>query len=449
MIKKSLVSIYIVNFNYASYLIECIESVLMQTYEQIEVIIIYNGSSDDSHKILKMYENNSNIKILNQKNNSLTQAINLALEVSSGEFILRLDADDYLLPEAIQYLVQALINKPSAVLAYCNYKEINIRGEKIRNVLLNEVSQIYNILDTPTHGACTLFRKRKLIDINGYSENYVCQDGYYAWLHFRSDTEIVFVGKILFCYRRHDKNLTSDTTKILETRSKITRDFCLTQGENPIVVVFIPVKISNGKQTDPLSEINGKKLIDWTLITASQFNFEKIIVVSTNDLNLIKYIKTNWKGVLIHDRLERRVVEDQTYIEPLIDVTEFLVCNINFQYFFILEIDYPFRNYKIIENAIYTACVFDYDSVIGVIDDQDYLYKKSKKGLIRVINDTKVRIERESIFRRQGGFSVLNRDFFISTHKILSKNCGFIIVSQDETFEISQINRIFEKDIKC
>ena len=74
MIKKSLVSIYIVNFNYASYLIECIESVLMQTYEQIEVIIIDNGSSDDSHKILKMYENNSNIKILNQKNSGVKKS---------------------------------------------------------------------------------------------------------------------------------------------------------------------------------------------------------------------------------------------------------------------------------------------------------------------------------------------------------------------------------------
>ena len=449
MIKKNLVTIYIVNFNYANYLIECLESALVQTYEQIEIIIIDNGSSDDSHKILKMYEKKSNIKILKKKNYSLTQAINLAIKVSSGEFILRLDADDYLLPNAIKYLVQALSNKPSAALAYCNYKEINISGEKIRSVKLNEVNRIYNILDTPMHGACTLFRKNKLIGINGYNENYVCQDGYYAWLHFNSDNEIVFVDKILFCYRRHDKNLTKDITKILETRSKITRDYCLALGKNPIAVVFIPVKISNNRHTDPLSEINGKKLIDWTLITASQFDFEKIIVVSTNDLALIKYLKTNWKGVLVHDRLERGIIEDQAYIAPLIDTNEFLVCNIDFQYFFILEIDHPFRNYKIIENAIYTACVFNYDSVIGGIDDQDYLYKRSATGLIRVIEDEKVRIERESIFRRQGGFLVLSRDFFIRQNKILSKNCGFIKVSQDETFEISYINRIFEKHIKC
>ena len=98
MINKK-VTVYIVNHNYENYLLQCYYSVLYQSYKNIELIIIDNNSSVESIKLLKSISKVDNINIIYREQSDLISACNLAIKMATGEFIVRLDADDYLLKD--------------------------------------------------------------------------------------------------------------------------------------------------------------------------------------------------------------------------------------------------------------------------------------------------------------------------------------------------------------
>ena len=99
-----LITVYITNFNYGEYIEKSIESVLNQTIKNFELIIIDDGSTDRSLEILKKYENNKDIKFIKQKNKGLNVTNNIALRISKGKYIIRLDADDWLEKKALELL---------------------------------------------------------------------------------------------------------------------------------------------------------------------------------------------------------------------------------------------------------------------------------------------------------------------------------------------------------
>lgn len=100
MKKKPLVSIIINNFNYAGFLTECIDSALNQSYENIEIIVVDDGSHDGSREVILSYDNQ--IIPVFKDNAGQGSAYNAGFHRSKGEFICNLDADDTLFPEAVQ-----------------------------------------------------------------------------------------------------------------------------------------------------------------------------------------------------------------------------------------------------------------------------------------------------------------------------------------------------------
>src|SRR5690554_879710 len=100
-----LVSVIIPCYNHGEYLSEAIESVLNQTYTPIEVIVIDDGSSDDTEKVAKRYPS---VRYFFQENKGLSSARNLGITNSTGELLVFLDADDLLLHYAIDYNVKFL-----------------------------------------------------------------------------------------------------------------------------------------------------------------------------------------------------------------------------------------------------------------------------------------------------------------------------------------------------
>ncbi|HEY0656892.1 MAG TPA: glycosyltransferase family A protein, partial [Pyrinomonadaceae bacterium] len=93
------VSVIIPNYNYAKYIAETIDSVLAQTYPNLEVIVVDDGSKDDSLKILRSY--GDKITVIEQKNQGVARARNIGTAYSNGEYIAFLDADDVWLPEKL------------------------------------------------------------------------------------------------------------------------------------------------------------------------------------------------------------------------------------------------------------------------------------------------------------------------------------------------------------
>jgi glycosyltransferase involved in cell wall biosynthesis len=96
---KPLVSVIIPNYNYGKYLVQCIDSILNQDYENLEVIVVDDGSTDNSLAILQIYD--KYIKVISTQNNGAPTARNFGVLESKGLFIAYLDADDYWLPNKV------------------------------------------------------------------------------------------------------------------------------------------------------------------------------------------------------------------------------------------------------------------------------------------------------------------------------------------------------------
>ena len=102
MISRPKITVYITNYNYGQFLRQAIESVLIQTEQDFEIILIDDGSTDDSVSLIQSYIDHPKIKIVLQQNKGLTISNNLALKLSRGKYIMRLDADDYLAENALE-----------------------------------------------------------------------------------------------------------------------------------------------------------------------------------------------------------------------------------------------------------------------------------------------------------------------------------------------------------
>ncbi len=111
-----LVSIIIPLYNAESYISESIESVLSQTYQNIELLVINDGSTDNSFRIAKEYESDKVI-IIDQQNKGASAARNLGLQLSKGEFVKFFDADDLMNPEMIESQVKIAIKNPDSIIS--------------------------------------------------------------------------------------------------------------------------------------------------------------------------------------------------------------------------------------------------------------------------------------------------------------------------------------------
>lgn len=106
---EPLVSVIIPVYNVEKYLKECIDSVINQEYKNIEIIIINDGSTDNSIYILNDYQlKYRNIRIVTQENSGLSATRNKGIELATGKYIYFLDSDDYILPNTIKNLIEKM-----------------------------------------------------------------------------------------------------------------------------------------------------------------------------------------------------------------------------------------------------------------------------------------------------------------------------------------------------
>jgi len=127
---KPLVSIIIPNYNKAPYIREAIESALNQTYKNIEVIVVDDGSTDESKEIIKSFGKRIKAYFLPHKNANVAR--NFGFKKSKGEYIQFLDSDDIILPEKIEKQVEVL-EKTGADMALCYWEYITDSGE-LKNI---------------------------------------------------------------------------------------------------------------------------------------------------------------------------------------------------------------------------------------------------------------------------------------------------------------------------
>ena len=118
------VSIIIPVYNVGKYVGKCLDSVISQTYKDLEILINNDGSTDDSYEICKAYASrDKRIQLFSQENSGAAACRNKMIENASGDYILFLDSDDWILPEHVERLVD-LLEKNNADASSCGFKEV-------------------------------------------------------------------------------------------------------------------------------------------------------------------------------------------------------------------------------------------------------------------------------------------------------------------------------------
>jgi len=228
--QKKKISVIIPNFNYARYLDQAIQSVLDQTYDNLELIVVNNGSTDNSLEILAKYEHK--INLVDQSNLGQSGARNSGLSVSSGEYIAFLDADDFWEPTKLE--MQSKLMNDANQLVYCGILPFKDPGnEKLPSVLpkyKGDCSKYF--IDLPgasivLSGESTALFSRDLVTKVGLFDAELNSTA--GWDFFRRSSRLTnfdFVSEPLVNYRLHSSNMSNSNNKvILDMRRSYSKFF--------------------------------------------------------------------------------------------------------------------------------------------------------------------------------------------------------------------------------
>ena len=447
-----LVTIYITNFNYGPYIEDAVNSVLDQTYKNIELIIIDDGSTDNSKSIIEMYAPKKGITVIFQNNQGLAKTNNVALSIAKGSYIVRLDADDIFYPEAIENLVSAFDNENIAMV-FGNWNVVDEKGSFLYSYKRHDFQKNVTLLDSPAHGACTMFRTDYLQLIGGYDEDLLCQDGYELWFRIIDKFEVKSIEDTIFDYRRHGNNLTSNEDNILSTRAnilkkvaaqkyqKLTKTFC-----------FIPIRGSNvDSRSMPFQKVAGKYLIDRVLEDIIGSNVFSKIVVSTPDVDLVKYLEQNYRETVLVQHRDVALARINTNIDQvLLDFFEREGSELKtYDLGMLIGIDRPFNKSYLLQSAIDISNIFGVDNVIGVRSNSDILFNHNGSSL-EGINFSKdsLRLERNDLYQMVRGFNLFSVNNLISKQSIWGDVIGHVMFDQKSAMCIdSKLDLLFAEAI--
>jgi hypothetical protein len=222
MVFQPLVSIIIPTYNDGPLLFEAIDSALIQTYQQREIIVIDDGSIDDTGLLLKKQYRNK-IIYHRQENKGPSSARNMGLRLSSGRYVQFLDADDLLHPDKISLQIRQLQSISGLALSYCDYVRCNIDDSKVIPSRTSPILQSENPLEdimlkwetevsVPIHCFLfdsALFKKFKIM----FDESLPANEDWVCWMNvFSLRPQVVFVDQVLAYYRVRESSRCRDRT---------------------------------------------------------------------------------------------------------------------------------------------------------------------------------------------------------------------------------------------
>ncbi len=436
-INTPLITVYITNHNYGKFINKAIKSVLNQSIKNFELIIIDDGSKDNSKKIINNYKNNKKITSIFQKNRGLIVSNNLALRLARGKYIMRLDADDWLDSHALEIMSNILERNSKIGLVFPDYFEVDRNGKVLNLVRRHDFKKV-KLYDQPAHGACTMIRKDCLEKIGGYNEKYDRQDGYYLWIKFIQKYEVTNTNLPLFFYRKHENSLSKNEEKILSTRSEIIRSNLSKKNFKKKALAILPIR---GLQIDPsalvLKKLKGKPLLLWTIESLLKAKNISKICVTSPDRNILNFVKKIYKNkILLHKRDEKLGGINIEIDETIKLATKFAIKKkIKFNYIFELGYKTPFLKSKDIDGFVNLIDFFDTDEVLGVRTELDLIYKHDGSGLKIVNRSSNLKLERDQLFKSVDGIRLFKKS--IIEKKKYRLKTGHYILDQKSSHVIN------------
>ncbi len=437
------VTVYLVSHNFGKFLEKAIESVLRQTYKSWELLLIDDNSADDTARIMELYRGDPRVRIYKTEGIGLPSVANFAVRESRGEYIIRLDGDDFFDENILLVLVQILENNPDTALAFPDYYLINEHGEIFSHERREKISESNHAVDYPPHGAATLIRKSVLQKIGGYREDLRAQDGLDLWARIKNDYRSANVNLPLFYYRRHGSNLTNNLYRVLYARQQIKRDALASQlkGFQPCIGV-IPCRKNYDFQTNLWSaDLNGESLLERKIrLFLKSTLFDKIVVACDSDEVLPILKKFNDPKVHFFLRAADDTFRSQPIAKTLAKVAE--EHDPTFSGITVLSyIPSPFVTLESMEEAVCTLAMTNADSSIGVEEVREPVYHRTPFGLQSVKHVGVFRSDFDAVYR-EANIAVATKNSNLRTGSLTGPSVSHFIVAPKESFFIDSEEKL-------
>jgi glycosyltransferase involved in cell wall biosynthesis len=211
-----LVSVVIPCFNHGQFLGNAIESVLAQTYENFEIIVVDDGSTDDTADVAKRYPS---VKYIRQQNTGRSAARNAGLQQSRGEFVAFLDADDRFLAHALRTGADCLAQHPECAFVSGHCRVIDTTGSVLAAPRQRCVPRDHYIelLRGGTYIWCpasVLYRRRVFDFVHGFDPAVVPVEDYDLYLRITKDFPVHCHAQVIAEYRQHSSNTSRDLARM-------------------------------------------------------------------------------------------------------------------------------------------------------------------------------------------------------------------------------------------
>jgi glycosyltransferase involved in cell wall biosynthesis len=211
MVAKPTISVLMAVYNGERYLRQAVDSVLAQTWEDFEFIIVNDGSTDSTPEILESY-NDKRILVTHTPNQGLTRALSLGVKLARGEFLARMDADDISLPDRLNLQKEFMDRHPGAVVVHGLVDRIDGFGRTIMRKAGNAhpdlVTRWYLVWQNHLYHSTAMIRKDIM---DRYGINYRIQlrrtQDYDLWCKLSHLGGIVAVPRVILCHRIHPQSI--------------------------------------------------------------------------------------------------------------------------------------------------------------------------------------------------------------------------------------------------
>ena len=208
---KSLVSIIVPVYNVERYLPKCLESLKNQTYETIEIIIVDDGSTDDSGKICDDFaKEEKRARVFHKKNGGLSSARNYGIKKAKGEYVCLVDSDDYVKTEFVERMLNSVSNEKIDVVV-CGYngsapRPVTLTGREATIKLLTRQENLDII-------AWNKMYKRELFDSVSYPKGMNYEDNLTTYKLLSKARRVAYIGESLYEYVERGESITNKSKK--------------------------------------------------------------------------------------------------------------------------------------------------------------------------------------------------------------------------------------------
>jgi glycosyltransferase involved in cell wall biosynthesis len=216
---RALVSVVIPCYNQAHFLSEAIESVLCQSYTNVEVVVVDDGSTDNASEVASRYER-AGVRLIRQENRGRSAARNRGLDETQGKYVVFLDSDDRLLPEALEAGVKELEAHPACAFVFGRHMLIETDGSSLGSPSppYTGGTDYYEALLRDSYPGlhAVMFRRAVLEAVGGFDASLPAAEDYDLYLRVASNFAIHHHDEVVAQYRRHAANSHHESARMLQ-----------------------------------------------------------------------------------------------------------------------------------------------------------------------------------------------------------------------------------------